>query len=55
MATSIRYEVLGRFGISGAIAAPAQNFGSHLFFTVLMLIPAIFLDIGATIAGCQSF
>lgn len=55
MAASIRYEVLGLFGISGVIAAPAQSFESPLFFTVLMLIPAIFLDIGATIADCLSF
>jgi hypothetical protein len=55
MAASMRYEVLGLFGISSVIAAPAQNFESPLFFTVLMRIPAIFLDIGATIADCLSF
>jgi hypothetical protein len=37
------------------IAAPVQNFESPLFFTVLMRIPATFLDIGATIADCLSF
>jgi hypothetical protein len=55
MAASMRYEVLGLFDISSVIAAPAQNFESPLFFTVLMLIPAIFLDIGTTIADCLSF
>jgi len=55
MAVSMRYEVLSLFGISSVIAAPAQNFESPLFFTVLMRIPATFLDIGATIADCLSF
>ena len=52
---SMRYEVLGLYGISGVIAAPAQNVESPLFFTVLMRVPAIFLDTGATIADCLLF
>jgi hypothetical protein len=55
MAASMRYEVLGLYVISGVIAAPAQNVESPLFFTVLMRVPAIFLDTGATIADCLLF
>lgn len=55
MAVTMRYEVLSLFGISSVIAAPVQNFEPPLVFTVLMRIPATFLNIGATIADCLSF
>jgi len=55
MAASMHYEMLGLYGISGVITAPAQNVESPLFFTVLMRVPAIFLDTGATIADCLLF